>query len=207
MAGHDGIYQRGRTSWRIVVSAGRDPLTAKYATVRETIRGTKTDAKKRLIELRAEVQRGTVAKGGTETAAAYLPRYIEHRIAIGKVRPRTANTYRTHVARWVVPRIGSLRLSQVRAVHVQRVLDEALSAGLSARSVLQVHRILHGAFPSGRAVEPHGSEPLGWGDTTGSQAPQAHDAEARPGGEVDRRCRREPPCATVGGGRYPDAPR
>jgi hypothetical protein len=37
-------------------------------------------------------------------------------------------------------------LADVRPVHVQRVLDEAIAAGLSARSVVQVHRILHAAF-------------------------------------------------------------
>lgn len=50
--------------------------------------------------------------------------------------------------REVHPRIGSLRLPEVRPIHVQRVLDEALAAGLSASSVVQVHRIMHAAFRS-----------------------------------------------------------
>jgi integrase len=41
-----------------------------------------------------------------------------------------------------------MRLASVRPVHVQRVLDEAVSAGLSSRSVVQVHRIMHAGFRS-----------------------------------------------------------
>jgi len=50
------------------------------------------------------------------------------------------------VAHHVSPNLGHLRLSEVRPKHLQKVLDDALDAGLSPRSVLQVHRILHAAF-------------------------------------------------------------
>lgn len=39
-----------------------------------------------------------------------------------------------------------MQLAAVRPVHVQRVLDEAVGNGLTARSVVQVHRIMHAAF-------------------------------------------------------------
>jgi integrase len=39
-----------------------------------------------------------------------------------------------------------MQLAGVRPIHVQKVLDEALGAGLSAWSVVQVHRIIHAAF-------------------------------------------------------------
>ena len=141
-----GIYKRGQSSWRIVVSAGTDPQTGRAVTIRETVNGTVTDAKKRRNELLAEVGRGTVARSGHETVTCFTERYIAHREAIGKVRPKTANVYRGYMRREVVDRIGSLRLADVRPVHLQRVLDEAIASGLSPRSVLQVHRVLHAAF-------------------------------------------------------------
>jgi integrase len=141
-----GIYKRGASSWRIVVSAGTDPQTGRPVTIRETVNGTVTAAKKRRNELLTAVSRGTVARSGQETVAAFMERFIAHRQAAGKVRPKTANVYRGYMRREVVPRIGSLRLADVRPVHLQRVLDEATASGLSARSVLQVHRILSAAF-------------------------------------------------------------
>jgi integrase len=144
----DGIEQRGTNTWRITVATGLDPVTGEYGRIRETFHGTKTEARRRRDEIRVQVQRGTVAQAERETLAAYLERWIAHREAIGKLRPKTASTYRGYVRREITPRIGSLQLAQVRPVHVQRVLDEAVAGGLSARSVTQVHRILHAAFHS-----------------------------------------------------------
>lgn len=141
----DGIEPRGNGSWRITVAAGRDPITGKYVRERETFHGTKTEARRRRDEIRADVARGVHAHADRESVAAFLERWIAHREHLGKVRPRVAYTYRGYVAREVTPRIGSMRVADVRPVHVQRVLDEALEQ-LSARSVVQVHRIMHAAF-------------------------------------------------------------
>jgi integrase len=142
----DGLHPRGPGVWRIVVSAGRDPTTGRYVTVRETFHGTKTDARKRRAQIITEVGQGTLAKPERETVAAYLARYIDHRETIGKVRPKTAAVYRGYVRREVVPRIGSMRVADVRPVHVQNMLDEALASGLAARSVVQVLRVVSSAF-------------------------------------------------------------
>lgn len=142
----DGIEPRGRGSWRVTVAGGRDPITGQYVRARETVHGTMTDARNRRDEMRVDARRGTLARPGAETLAAYLARWIEHRQSIGKVRPKTADVYRGYVRRVVAPRIGSMRIADVRPVHLQRVLDEALAGGLAPRSVVQVHRILHAAL-------------------------------------------------------------
>jgi integrase len=141
-----GIEPRGDRTWRITVAAGRDPITGRYVRIRETFHGTKTDAARRREELRVQVRRGTVARVDRETVAEFLERWIAHREHVGKVRPKVAATYRGYVRREIAPRIGALRIAEVRPVYVQRVLDEAIGAGLSARTVVQVHRIMHAAF-------------------------------------------------------------
>jgi integrase len=142
----DGLEPRGNGVWRITVAAGRDPVTGKYRRVRETFYGTKTDARKRRDALRADVGRGIHANGGKENVADYLERWIVHRELSGKLRPATAKTYRGYVRREVVPRIGSMRLREVRPVDVQRVLDACLKRGLAPRSIVQIHRVMHAAF-------------------------------------------------------------
>jgi integrase len=142
----DGIEQRGTDTWRITVATGRDPASGRYGRIRETVHGSKMAARRRRDELRVQVSRGTVAQANRETVAGYLERSIVHREHVGKVRPDTAKSYRGHVRREVTPRIGSMRMTDVRPVHIQRVLDEALEGGRSARTVVQVHRILHAAF-------------------------------------------------------------
>jgi hypothetical protein len=99
-----------------------------------------------LLEVLVHVARGTAVHAERETVAAFLERWIAHRESIGKVRPKVAHTYRGYVRREVTPRIGSMQLAAVRPIHIQGVLDAALGSGLSPRSVVQTHRVLHAAF-------------------------------------------------------------
>jgi integrase len=141
-----GIEQRGSGTWRITVAAGRDPITGRYIRLRETVRGTKTEARRRRDELLVQVARGTAVQSTRETVAVFLERWIAHRQSVRKIRSKVAHTYRGYVRREIAPRIGAMQIAAVRPVHVQRVIDEALANGLSARSVVQVHRIMHAAF-------------------------------------------------------------
>lgn len=143
-----GLEPRGTNTWRITVGGGRDPETNRYISIRETFHGTKTEATRRRDELRVQAANGTAIRAKAETVAEYIERWITHREHLGKVRPRTAYVYRGHVRRIVTPRIGSLRVSQVRPTHIQRVIDEALGDGLAPRTVIQVYRILGAAFRS-----------------------------------------------------------
>ncbi len=146
---HEGITPRGPGAWQITVATGRDPITGRYGRIRETFHGTKTDARKRRDELRVQVAHGTAVRADRENVATYLERWVVHREQLGKVRPKTASTYRGYIAREITPRIGSMRLADVRPVHAQRVLGESLRSGLSARTVMQLHRIMHAAFRQG----------------------------------------------------------
>lgn len=170
----DGIYPAGDGRWRITVGGGRDPLTGKYVRLRETIVGTRTDAKRRRDELRVQVARGVVVHADRETVADYLERWITHREHIGKVRPATARAYRGHIRREVVSRIGSMRLADVRPAHVQRVLDDALEGGRSSRTVTQVHRIMHAAFKQAVRWQSISSNP-----SDGATPPKLEQARLR----------------------------
>ncbi len=169
------IYRRGDT-WQVSVSAGRDPETGRYLRLRETVRGSKADAVRRRDELRVQAARGTAVRADRETVAAFLERWIAHRELVRKVRPTTAYGYRAHVRRIVTPRIGSMRLADVRPVHLQRVLDEAIGTGSAPRTVLQVHRILHAAFREAVRWQAISSNPARR-DTSEGRGGKAHGAD------------------------------
>jgi hypothetical protein len=111
---NDGIEARGKGSWRITVAGGRDPITGRYIRLRETVHGTKTDARRRRDELLVQVARGTAVQSTRETVAAFLERWIAHRQSIRKVRPKVAHTYRGYVRREIAPRIGGMQIAAVR---------------------------------------------------------------------------------------------
>jgi integrase len=103
-----------------------------------------------LTRLLREIDTGTVAVGERETVTTFLERWISHRVSLGKVRPKTATVYRGYVQREIEPRIGAMKIGDVRPIHVQRVIDESIARGLSARSVAQIRAIMRAAF--GQAV-------------------------------------------------------
>jgi len=56
MAG--SLERRGKNSWRLVVSAGYDPVTGRRRRVQRTVRGSKRDAERSLARLVVEVEGG-----------------------------------------------------------------------------------------------------------------------------------------------------
>jgi integrase len=139
------IAKRSAGSFTIQASGGFDDGGRRQRFTR-TVRGTRRDAERALTGLLREIDTGAVAMGEREPVIAYLERWIAHRVSIGKLRPKTATVYRGYVRREVSPRIGAMRIGDVRPVHVQRVIDEALGSGLSARSVVQLRAIMRAAF-------------------------------------------------------------
>jgi integrase len=132
------VEKRGPNSFRI--------RYGKNDEFSEPFKGNKTQARTRERELKMQYERGTAVHATHETVPALVERYIAHREAIGKVRPRTAEVYRGYVAREIGPRLGQLEATDARPGQLQRVLDESLLSGLSPRSVQQLFAIMRASF-------------------------------------------------------------
>jgi integrase len=73
-------------------------------------------------------------------------------IAVKKIRPKTAATYRTLLERHIIPTIGNVKLSALTSAHIRRVEDAITSTPknaskpelgtLSSTTAAQAHRIL-----------------------------------------------------------------
>ena len=75
MRGH--ITQRSKGSWRLVVDAGKDPVSGKRRQVTRTVRGTKRQAQDALTDLLIEIRKGR--HDGTElTVGETIARWLEH---------------------------------------------------------------------------------------------------------------------------------
>ena len=77
----------------------------------------------------------------TTTVAAYLTdTWIPH--IRTRIRPQTAKRYEQIVRDDIIPLVGDVRLSKLKAADVQAVVDAAIGRGLSARSIVQTYRVL-----------------------------------------------------------------
>jgi len=132
----NGIQARGTNTFRLT-----------YKDYRETFHGSTAAAKKRRAEIVTDSDRGLLlAAGKAETVEALVERYLEHRIATGHLREgKPVNSYRSYFANHAGA-VAGMRVGEVRANDVQKVLDAMTKAGLAASSVRQLGALLGGAF-------------------------------------------------------------
>lgn len=138
------LRQRSKGSWSLKVYFGRDPETGQNRYKYETVRGTKRDAEARLAQLIHAVETGTELNAKRLTVANYLEEWLTSRER--KIKASTVAGYRLLVRAHIVPVIGSVPLSKLRPLHVEKVQAAVRAKGLSETSVLHVHRCLFAAL-------------------------------------------------------------
>jgi integrase len=155
MRGH--IKKRGKDSYSVVVSVGRDPATGKYKYLWESVKGTKREAERRLSELLTQLDNGTFIRPSKRTLAEYLEAWLSEYVW-AELAPRTAEGYELVVRRHLIPALGRITLTGLKPEHIQRYQSEKLSrgradgkGGLSLRTVRHHYMALHAALE--RAVK------------------------------------------------------
>ncbi len=149
MKGH--IRQRGKKSWAIVLELGRDS-SDKRRQKWHTVRGTKKDAQRELVRLLNMVHTGAYVEPSRMTVAEYLEHWLQH-YAKTNVAAKTFERYAEIVRLHLVPSFGQYVLPKLQPLHIQSCYSNALEkgrrdgrGGLSARTVLHHHRVLHEAL-------------------------------------------------------------
>ena len=150
MRGH--ITKRGKNSYSIAVSLGRDTATGKYRQQWVSVKGTKKDAEKRLSELLHQLDNGTFMKPSKTTLSEYLEKWLKDYVW-PNLAPRTAEGYESIVRCHIEPALGNVSLSQLKPEHLQCYYSEKLSGGrydgkgdLSRTTVSHHHTCLHRAL-------------------------------------------------------------
>jgi integrase len=150
MRGH--IEKRGKDSYSIKVSVGKDAASGKYKSQWVTVRGTKKDAEKRLSEMLNQLDNGTFMKPTKTTLAEYLERWLRD-YAKPNLGPRTFEGYESIVRCHLIPALGNLPLAQLRPEHLQKYYSKKLSGGrydgkgaLNQTTVSHHHTCLHRAL-------------------------------------------------------------
>ncbi len=140
-SGEGSVYQRTSDGlWTGVVSMGyrngkryRLPVYAR----------TQGEALEKFAALRRARDLGLLVGDDRQTLADFLAQWLDHERL--RVRPRTHESYRWAISH-VVPSIGPVRLGKLRANHVQSVLTQAGTSGLSRRSTEYVWQVLRRAL-------------------------------------------------------------
>ena len=147
------IRQRSKGSWEICIDVGTDSSTGKRRRHFESVKGTKREAQHRLAELLINIEQGTYIKQPKRlTVAAWLRQWLDSYVA-NNLSPKTTESYSQELGHYVIPRLGGIRLNELRPQHIRDYIDKALSegrrrraGGLSHRTVQYHYRILSKAL-------------------------------------------------------------
>ncbi|MGH3628105.1 MAG: tyrosine-type recombinase/integrase [Sciscionella sp.] len=151
-------------AWRLVVAAGRDPVTGRRLSIYESVQApnNRAGAKRadaRLAELIAGVEAGDAPEPGgrrtgptvAELAAAWQEVKRPHRDRRSGEwlgwSPKTAKTVEDNFRSYLLPMIGGYRAEQLTGVELDRVYRHLLSdRGLSPTVVVRCHGQLRAMF-------------------------------------------------------------
>ena len=134
---------------------GVDPETKKRKYHNESVRGSRSDAERRLTEILHEMDAGSLVRPPDLTFGEFLEEWYRDYVC-ASVRARTAEGYRESMDRYVVPSLGGVPLDRLTPRHIQAMESSLLRGdgagrrGLSAATVMQAHRVVSGAL--GHAV-------------------------------------------------------
>ena len=144
------IYKRGKR-WRVIVYAGRDPITGRKRQKSVTV-ATRAEAKQAEARLITEVGAGQHRGPANRTVAELLDRWLEWRQNVRPISPTTVATYRGYIDRTIVPALGKLQLGRLDAATLDAFYAHLRKQGgkggrpMAASSVHQVHAIFSGAL-------------------------------------------------------------
>jgi integrase len=155
MTGH--IRRRGKRSWAIILDIGEDP-NGKRRQKWHSFKGTKKEAEVKMADLVTALNTGAYVPPGKLTVSEFLEKWLAE-YAVANVSPKTYERYEGVVNNHLVKAFGSTPLVRLQPMQIQASYTKALlegradgrEGGLSARTVLHHHRILHEAL--GQAVK------------------------------------------------------
>lgn len=147
------IEARGPSTFRITIPLGRRP-DGTYDRHRETFHGSEKDAEKRLTALLHQMDTNRLANSGTMTFGQYLNIWLNSYADV-YTAPSTAEMYRRHAEKRIIPALGHVRLSELSSLHIKQFYGalqkdgtrlDGKPGGLSINTIHKVHVTIHQAL-------------------------------------------------------------
>lgn len=146
---YQGRAVRGR--WRIVVELDRDARGGRRRRVYTVDASGKKEAERQMREFLSQMENQSYVEPSKLTVSAWTDRWIEEYAPLSCAAKSTIVGYKGVLRRYITPELGDVRLQKLDPETVQRAYQKLLDRGLSPRTVIQVHSVLHKALK--KAVE------------------------------------------------------
>ena len=105
---------------------------------------TQADVRQKLTRVLSDIQEGTYNKPAQMTLNKWLDTWEAEYLS--DVKPRTKTEYQGTVARYIRPALGRMKLTSISTSAIQSMYNNLIKRGRSAKTVKNVHGILHRAL-------------------------------------------------------------
>ena len=144
------VTRRGKeyTYWEARVTVGRDPGTGRQ--IQRSFSGqTQKEVREKMQAAAVSVNEGTYQAPSKLTVGEWLDIWLKD--YLGSVKPFTVRSYSDQVRLHIKPAIGAIKLDALNAHTIQRLYNDLGKEkngkpGLSAKSIKNVHGVLHKAL-------------------------------------------------------------
>jgi integrase len=145
------IHPRGKNKWLLAYDIGPGP-DGKRQQRYKTVHGIKKVAERELTRILHELATGSYIEPSKTTVAEYLDQWLET-YAKTNVCGTTLERYTGIIEKHLKPALGTHVIGKLQPLHIQSYYAEAVKSGhlrkaggLSARTVIQHHRVLRRAL-------------------------------------------------------------
>lgn len=152
--GEGSIRQRADGTWEARYCTGQtNPATGKP--VRKSIYGkTQAEVRKKLTEITKSLDDGSYIEPSKMTLSKWLDLWLEEYTK--GLKPYTLRSYKSQIEKHIKPYIGAVKVSELTSATIQTALynrlakegkttKEGKAAGLSPKTIRNIHGILHSA--------------------------------------------------------------
>jgi integrase len=147
MTGH--IRRRGEHSWELKFDDGRDPATSKRIIRYASVKGTRKDAQRKLVELLKARDVGVSVEPSKLTVAEHVRARVVQWEASEEISPKTAERYRELVENQIVPHLGGKLIQKLKPADIQAWHStlktrgrKGGAGGVAAKTVNHAHAVL-----------------------------------------------------------------
>ena len=143
-AGEGSITKRKDGTWQAAVTIGRDKMGRQK---RQYFYGkTRSEVNKKMTKAINEINNGTfIDKSINPTVEMWLRTWLwEYKRH--NVKATTFEQYETVLRVHAIPKIGSIKVADLKPEHLQRMYNEMYENNISARTIKILNTVLHGAL-------------------------------------------------------------
>lgn len=156
--GSGTIRQLKNGKWEGRYTVGRSPATGKQ--IQKSIYGdTQQEVRRKLQHVTASIDAGTYTEPSKMTVKTWLE--IWQNEYLGNVKPFTASSYAVQCNNHIIPALGAVKLSALNTPMIQAFYnslqkehkqDGKAVAGLSPKTIKNIHGVLHKALSQAQAI-------------------------------------------------------